>query len=177
MLLRLAYLGVTNTFALLRRPVRCCPSRRRHRHRAHRHPNAQNELNHPALGTDLPPRTPRPHPDLAPATPTPRAPRVRTLLQLPPATSGHRQRPTAAPITTADHRFGPDHPPRHPPTPTPERHHQRVPAHCLTCADEIFGKHRTAVAAYATSGGAQEAWEVLITDHLPGKLGSPLWIH
>ncbi len=34
----------------------------------------RNELDHRALGTDLPPRTARPHPDLEPPTPTPRTP-------------------------------------------------------------------------------------------------------
>jgi hypothetical protein len=39
---------------------------------AHRHPNTENELDHGALDTDLPPRTTRPHPDVEPAPPAAR---------------------------------------------------------------------------------------------------------
>jgi hypothetical protein len=41
--------------------------RRRDRHRAQRHPDAENELDHATVGAELPPRTSGPHLDLEPA--------------------------------------------------------------------------------------------------------------
>ena len=84
--------------------------------RHHRHPHTPHELDHGALGADLPKRTPRPHLDLEPGPPAPRAPRVRVVLQptSAPPHSAQRSSPTAAPRT--DHRTGPTRPPRRPST-------------------------------------------------------------
>ena len=76
------------------------------RGRPQRHPDAENELDHGTVGTDLPPRTAGPDLDLEPAPPAPRPARVRAVLQRTPTTPGHRQRPTAAPTTHTDQRSG-----------------------------------------------------------------------
>ena len=93
--------------------VRRRPRRRGDRGRAQRRPDAAHELDHGAVGADLPPRAAGPHLDLEPAPPAPRPARVRAVLQRAPAPPGHRERPTAAPTARADHRSGPDRPPRH----------------------------------------------------------------
>jgi hypothetical protein len=48
---------------------------------AHRRPDAEDELAHGAVGTDLPLRAARPHPHLEPATLGPHTSRVRAVLQ------------------------------------------------------------------------------------------------
>lgn len=77
--------------------------------------------------------------------PAPRAPRVRTLLQPPPAAPRHHQQPTARSVTSDDRRFRQDHPSRHPPTTPSGRRPQRIPTRRLTRTDEIFGKHTIAL--------------------------------
>jgi transposase len=134
-------------------PIRSHPHRRRNSGRPQRYPDAQDELDHRAMGTDLPPRTARPHTDLEPTTPTPRTPPIRAVLQQPQATPRHRQRPTTTTTARADHRPSPDHPARHPPTPTVGRHPQRVPPCRLTSADDIFGKCRVPFCVLQRSSG------------------------
>ena len=48
--------------------------------------------------------------------------RIRTVLQRTPPTPGHRERPTAVPVTHTDRRPGQDGPLRHPKTRSPQRH-------------------------------------------------------
>ena len=71
---------------------------------AQRGPDAENELDHGTLGADLPPRAARPHPDLEPGAPPPRAARVRALLQRAPAAPDSPGCRTAAPATRTHHR-------------------------------------------------------------------------
>ncbi len=58
-------------------------------------PDAEDELDHGAVGTDLPARAPGPHADLEPVPPSARPAGVRAVLQRAPAASGHRERPPA----------------------------------------------------------------------------------
>jgi SAM-dependent methyltransferase len=58
----------------------------------------ENELDHATMGAKLPPRTAGPHLNLEPTPPAPRPSRVRIVLQLPSAASGHREHPTAASV-------------------------------------------------------------------------------
>ena len=94
------------------------------------------------VGADLPTRAARPDPDLEPAAPAARTARVRAVLQLPPATSGNRERPATARVARTDPGTGRRHLPSRPQTRSPRRHPPRVPACRLTCTDDIFGKHR-----------------------------------
>src|SRR5436305_10966973 len=60
--------------------------------RAQRRADAEDELDHGAVGPDLQTRTPGPHPGLEPGPPAARPTRVRALLLRAPTTPGHRQR-------------------------------------------------------------------------------------
>ncbi|WP_159043323.1 IS3 family transposase [Streptomyces sp. NBRC 110028] len=82
------------------------------------------------------------HLDLEPPAPALCAAGVRAVLQRSSATSGHRQRPSSAPVTRADHRSGPDRQPRHTKTRAPRRHPPRIPTCRMTWADEVSGKRR-----------------------------------
>ena len=106
----------------------------------------QDELDHRAVDTNLPPRTAQPHSDLEPATSTPCAAGVRAVLQLPPTPSRRHEHPYhygrfPQPITNHDQIA----PARHPPTPPTRRHPQRISPRGLTCTDDIFGPCRTCV--------------------------------
>jgi hypothetical protein len=68
--------------------------------------------------------------------------RYTTVLQRPPATPGPRERTPLIPVARASRRSGQAGPPRHTKTRSPRRHSPRVPACCVTCADDIFGKCR-----------------------------------
>ncbi|GAA1549135.1 hypothetical protein GCM10009827_081940 [Dactylosporangium maewongense] len=63
------------------RPHRRNPRRRRHPDRPLRHSGPENERDHGEMGTVLPPRATRPHPDLERTPPTPRSAPVRAVLQ------------------------------------------------------------------------------------------------
>ena len=75
--------------------IRRHPRRRGHRGCTQRGPDAEDELDHGAVGTDLPTRAAGPHADLEPVPPRARPAGVRVLRQLAPAASGHRECPPA----------------------------------------------------------------------------------
>jgi hypothetical protein len=83
-----------------------------------------------------------------------RSPRLRgrTVLQRPPATPGPGERTPLVPVARASRRSGQAGPPRHPKTRSPRRHSSRVPACCVTCADDIFGKCRSAPSGGGCAG-------------------------
>jgi aryl-alcohol dehydrogenase-like predicted oxidoreductase len=67
-------------------------------------PVAPDERDHGTVGTHLPPRAARPNVHLESAAAGTRPPRIRDVLQRPPATPRHRQRPATGSATRPDHR-------------------------------------------------------------------------
>jgi hypothetical protein len=139
--------------------VRRRARRRGHQGRAQRHPDTPHELDHGTLGPDLPPRIAGPDSDLEPATSAARPTRIRMLLQPPPASPGHRQRPTPVPIAHPDRRPRRDSPAPRPTTRSAWRHPARIRTCRLTCADKVSGRHRV-----------EGNWECLRSVVQPGLL-------
>ena len=105
--------------------------------RAHRCTDAADELDHGAVGADLPSRTPRPDPDLERTPPTPLPAPVRAPLQRAPSPPGDASGRTAACGPCTDHRSRSDRPLGHPPQRPARRHHPRIPTCRLNCMDAI----------------------------------------
>jgi putative transposase len=63
---------------------------------------------------------------------------------------GNRQRPPTARTSLTHHRAWRRHRASRPQTRSPRRHPPRVPECCLTCADEISGKHKRKIVARVT---------------------------
>src|SRR5689334_21880175 len=91
------------------------------------------------MDTVLPNRAPRPHPHLEPGPSTPRAARVRAVLQPAQAPPPPCRRRTATSPARTHHPIRPAHPPRRPPTRPPRRHPARVPTRGVTSTDVVLG--------------------------------------
>lgn len=122
------------------RLVRPDPRRLRHQGCPQRYPRPAHELDHGAVGADLPSRTPGSHPHLERASPPPRPARIRNPSQRPPSPPGHETGSSTPPSAPTHHRSQRNRPSRHTPTRPTRRHPPRVPTCHLTSTGEIFGR-------------------------------------